>query len=93
MKEVTRWMTAGSTGLATKLREPVAIDRINASLAPSAVLLEYVIADSDAYCLVISRNGSRIVRLGRRVQIDALVTSYLKVVKGKLPATSEARDL
>jgi len=91
--EQARWVTPGASVLKVKPRETVAVEQVEKALAPSAVLLEYVIADSDAYCLVISRNGSRIVRLGKRVQIDALVTSYLKVVKGKLPATSEARDL
>ena len=46
-----------------------------------------------SYCLTISRNGSRIVRLGSKAQIEALVAAYLKAVKAKLPATYEARNL
>jgi CHAT domain-containing protein len=42
---------------------------------------------------MISRGGSRIVRLGSKAQIDALIASYLKAVKAKLPAISEARNL
>ena len=42
---------------------------------------------------MISRNGSRIVRLGSKAQIEALVASYLKAVKAKLPAMREARSL
>lgn len=93
MKEVTRWMTAGSIGIATKLREPVAIDRIQQALAPSAVLLEYVIADPTSYCLIISRGGSHIVRLSSKTQIETLVATYLTAVKARLPAVNEARRL
>ncbi len=93
MKEQARWVTAGSIELNTKLREPVAIDRIEHVLAPSAVLLEYVIADPTSYCLIISRGGSHIVRLGSKTQIETLVATYLTAVKARLPATSEARRL
>jgi CHAT domain-containing protein len=93
LQEQTRWITPGASVLKAEPRETVAVEQIEKALEPSAVLLEYVMADADAYCLVISRNGSRILRLGKRVQIEALVTSYLKAVKAKLPATSEARNL
>jgi CHAT domain-containing protein len=93
LEEQTRWITPGASVLKSKPRQTVAMEQIEKALAPSGVLLEYVMADANAYCLVISRNGSRIVRLGKRVQIEALVTSYLKAVKAKFPGTSEARNL
>jgi len=93
LQEQTRWITPGAGVLKSKPRETVAMEQIQKALAPSAVFLEYVMADADAYCLVISRNGSRIVRVGKRVGIEALVASYLKAVKAKLPAMSEARNL
>lgn len=93
MKEQARWVTEGSSDIESKLREPVAIDRIEHVLAPSAVLLEYVIADPNSYCLTISRNGSHIVRLGSKTHIETLVAAYLTAVKARLPATSEARSL
>jgi CHAT domain-containing protein len=93
LKEQARWITPGASVLKTKPREAVAIEQIQQALAPSAVLLEYVIADPNSYCLMISRSGLRIVRLGSKAQIEALVVAYLTAVKAKLPAISEARSL
>jgi CHAT domain-containing protein len=93
LKEQARWMTPGASVLKTQPREAVPMEQIQQALAPSAVLLEYVIADPASYCLMISRNGSRIVRLGSKAQIEALVTAYLTAVKAKHSAISEARSL
>ena len=67
MTEQARWITPGASLLKTKWREAVGIEQIQQALAPSVVLLEYVIADPTSYCLTISRNGSRIVRSAARV--------------------------
>ena len=93
MMEQTRWIAPGASVLKTKSRETVGLQQIQQALAPSTVLLEYVIADPISYCLTISRNGSRIVRLGSKTSIEALVVVYLKAVKAKLPAATEARSL
>ena len=93
LKEQARWITPGASVLKNKPREAVAMEQIQQALAPSAVLLEYVIADPASYCLMISRNGSRVVRLGSKAQIEALVTAYLTAAKAKHPAISEARSL
>src|SRR5580658_7560865 len=93
LKEQARWITPGASVLKNKPREAVAMEQIQQALAPAAALLEYVIADPVSYCLMISRNGSRIVRLGSKAQIEALVTTYLTAVKAKHPAIREARSL
>ena len=93
LKEQARWITPGASVLKNKPREAVAMEQIQQALAPSAALLEYVIADPYSYCLMISRGGSRIVRLGSKAQIEPLVAAYLTAVKAKLPAISEARNL
>jgi CHAT domain-containing protein len=93
MTEQARWITPGASLLKTKWREAVGIEQIQQALEPSVVLLEYVIADPTSYCLTISRNGSRIVPLGSKGQIEALIGSYLKAVRAKLPAIVEARSL
>jgi hypothetical protein len=67
MIEQTRWVTPGVSVLKTKSRETVGLEQIQQALDPSAVLLEYVIADPSSYCLAISRTGSRIVRLGPKI--------------------------
>ena len=94
MKEQTRWMTAGSIVLETKPREPVAIEQIQQALAPSAVLLEYVIADPTPYCLVISRDGSRIVRLSSKASDRSACRVLSNGREGQdCRRTSEARRL
>jgi CHAT domain-containing protein len=93
LKEQARWITPGASVLKNKPREAVAMEQIQQALAPSAALLEYVIADPYSYCLMISRGGSRIARLGSKAQIEPLVAAYLTAVKAKLPAISEARNL
>src|SRR2546425_1164763 len=62
MTEQTRWVTPGVSILKTTSRETVDLEQIQQALAPSVVLLEYVIADPHSYCLTISRNGPRIVQ-------------------------------
>lgn len=93
MKEQALWITPGASAFESKPREPVAIEQIQQVLAPSSVLLEYVIADPNSYCLMITHGGSRIVRLGSKTQIEALVAAYLTAVKARLPAIIEARRL
>ena len=93
MTEQTRWVTPGVSILKTKSRETVSLEQIQQALAPSVVLLEYVIADPSSYCLTISRNEARIVRLEAKVRIEPLVAAYLKAVKAKLPALAESRAL
>jgi CHAT domain-containing protein len=62
-------------------------------LTSSVAVLEYVLAEPRSYCLVISRQGSRIVPLVGRRHIEGLAAAYLKAVKAKLPARAEARQL
>ena len=93
LKEQARWTNSDSSLLKSKPREVVKIEQLQENLAPSALLLEYVIADPNSYCLAISRSGSRIVRLGSKAQIETLIRSYLAAVKARLPAISEARSL
>lgn len=93
LREQARWVTPGAGILKTQPREAVPLEQIQQALAPSAVLLEYVVADPASYCLMISRTGSRIVRLGSTMQIEALVTAYLTAARAKHPAISQARGL
>lgn len=93
LTEQTRWVTPGVSVLKTNAREAVGLKQIQQALAPSVVLLEYVIADPSSYCLTISRSDTRIVRLEGRARIEPLVEAYLKAAKAKLPALAEARAL
>ena len=74
MAEQARWVSPGVSVLKTKSRQMIGIDQLRQALAPSDVLLEYVIADPDSYCLTISRTDSRIVPLGSKSRIETLVS-------------------
>jgi CHAT domain-containing protein len=93
MAEQAKWITPGVNILKTKSRETIGIEQIRESLPSSAVFLEYVIADPASYCFTISRAATGIVRLGSKTRIEALVGAYLKAVKAKQSAASEARAL
>jgi hypothetical protein len=93
MAEQSRWVTPGVSILKAQAHETIGADRVSESLTSSAVVLEYILAEPRSYCLVISREGSRIVPLAGRHRIEGLAAAYLKAVKAKLPARAEARRL
>ena len=93
LEEQARWVTPGASVLETNARDTVAIEEVQKSLPTSAVLLEYVMADRDAYCLTISHERIQIVRLGTRKEIEAMVASYVGAVRAKLTAERESRKL
>ena len=91
--EQSRWITPEISILKAKSHEPVGMQLVQRSLDPAEVILEYVVANSRSYCLVISKTDARIVPLADRQTIEALITAYLKAVKAKAPARREARRL
>jgi CHAT domain-containing protein len=93
MAEQSRWITPDVSILKARAHVSTGLDRVERSLSPSAVVLEYVVAEPQSYCLVISHDGSHIVSLAGRERIDTLVASYLKAVKMKQPAREEGRKL
>ena len=93
MAEQARWISPGVSVLKTRSSEPVAIEQVQRTLAPSVLLLEYVLANPSSYCLVISRHASRIVQLKGMAEIEPLIAAYLEAVKAKMPALAEARGL
>lgn len=93
MAEQSRWITPGVSILKTKSRETIGLEQVRESLPASAALLEYVIAEPASYCITISRTSTGIVHLASKDRIEALVGAYLKAVKARQPAVSEARAL
>ena len=93
MAEQARWVTPDVSILKAQAQATVGIERVEASLSPSSVILEYVVADPQSYCLVISHGSSHIVQLTSKKTIDTLVETYLKAVKAKQPAREEGRHL
>lgn len=66
MAEQSQWVTPGVSILKAQAHQTIGADRVSKSLTSSAVVLEYVLAEPRSYCLVISRQGSRIVPLAGR---------------------------
>ena len=93
MAEQARWVTPDISILKARTHETVGITRVQSSLGPSMVILEYVVADPQSYCLVITHSGARIVELAAKQRIDALAEAYLKAVKAKQASEVEGRRL
>ena len=91
--EQSQWITPEISILKAHSHEPIGMDRVQKTIAPSAAILEYVLTDAKSYCLVILNTETNIVPLAPRKVIDALVASYLKAVKEKTLAHAEARRL
>ncbi|MGD0669559.1 MAG: CHAT domain-containing protein [Bryobacteraceae bacterium] len=91
--EQARWITPEISILKAQPHDLVGMEQVQRSLDPSAIILEYVVADPRSYCLVISRTDARIVPLADRQSIEALIAAYLKAVKAKAPASKEGRAL
>jgi CHAT domain-containing protein/tetratricopeptide (TPR) repeat protein len=89
----SRWVTPGVSILKRRAQDIVPVDLVQHGLDSGTAILEYVVGEPRSYCLVISRSAVRIVPLARESKIDALVASYLKAVRGRLPAHVEAREL
>ena len=93
LAEQARWVAPGVSILKSHSQERVELSTIQRSLTPSALLLEYVLADPKSYCLVVSRNEARVVTLGSKRQLEALAAEYLNAVKGKQTAETVSRQL
>jgi CHAT domain-containing protein len=89
----SRWVTPGVSILKRSAQETISAQRVRRGLDRTTAILEYVIADPQSYCLVISNDGVRVVTLASQSKIDRLATAYLKAVRQKLPAHVEARQL
>jgi CHAT domain-containing protein len=93
MAEQRRWVTPDISILKARSRDTIGIARVQQSLGSSMVVLEYVVADPQSYCLVITRSNARIVALPAKQRIDTLAETYLKAVKAKQAADVESRRL
>ena len=93
MMEQTRWVTPGVSVLKTKSRETVGLEQIQLALAPSTVLLEYVIADPSSYCLTISRSGVPHRAVGQQSSDRATRRGLSEGRKSQTTRYAEARSL
>ena len=91
--EQGRWAGSATGPWQLHTRETIPLARLRETLGPDELMLEYVVGDRRSYCLVITREGARIVALAGRETLEPLIDSFVKHVKGKQPATIEAREL
>ncbi len=91
--EEQRWISPGISILKRKAQETVPVGTVRRALDGSTAILEYVVADPQSFCMVISRDSFKIIPIAGESQINGLVAAYLKGVRDKLAAQSEAREL
>jgi CHAT domain-containing protein len=81
-------------GSATDRLKPVPLETLQGSLESNEMLLEYVLGETQSYCLRITRTDASLVvlRSGRK-RIEELVDDYLSAVKSRQPDSKSAGDL
>ena len=93
LAEQFRSITPEISILKSNVHRAITLKELQASLSPLEAVLEYVIDHPTSYCVVISRENVRIVKLSGKQVISALATAYLREVKAKHAAHDEARRL
>ena len=74
--------------------EPVPLAQVQKALKPDEILLEYVLAEPNSFCIAISRTKAalRALPIGRKA-IEQVVQRYVDDVRAKKPGTQEAKQL
>jgi CHAT domain-containing protein len=86
--------TSSPLGSASDRPKPVPLRTLQASLRPDEMLLEYVLGETQSYCLQITRAGAAVVVLpASRRRIEDLVDEYLATVRSRQPETVVAKEL
>ena len=92
LAEQGRWLATDSGSWKAKPFTIVPLETVEQSLNPKEVLFEYVLAEPRSYCLVITRDGARIVTLAGRQEIEATVGPLLKKIKERQAAAAESSE-
>jgi tetratricopeptide (TPR) repeat protein len=79
--------------LRSSVQRVITLRQVESSLAGSEAILEYVVHDPASYCLVITHDSAKIVKLPGKRMIAGLVSAYLSEVKAKHSAHEEGRHL
>lgn len=93
LAEQAKWITPGASILKTKADEAVLIAILQTAVPKNAVLLEYVVAEPESYCLAITNTSAEIFHLEGKAHLEKLIAGYLKKVKSKQNAGPESRGL
>ena len=71
----------------------VTLADVQRQLHQNEVLVEYVLGQSESFCLRISRSASTIVKLAPRKNVETHVDAYLAQLKARKDSSSESRAL
>jgi CHAT domain-containing protein len=93
LAEEARWTALASNPWKAHSWETIPLEQIRRYLGGDDVLLEYVVAESHSYCLVITRNTARVVPLAASETLEKLVSAYVKRLKNRLSAPRQGNAL
>jgi len=93
LAEQSRSITPEISILKSNVHRAITLKELEASLSSSEAVLEYVIDETASYCVVITRENARTVKLPGKQVISPLVNAYLSEVKAKHSAQDQARRL
>jgi CHAT domain-containing protein len=76
------------------VEHPIALAVVQHSLDANQAILEYVLAEPQAFCLVITRSRASVIRLpAGQKEIESLTAALLKAIRADEPLDREARRL
>jgi CHAT domain-containing protein len=93
LEESGGWSASNSSRWKSRPWETVPLDRIRKRLSPDELLLEYVMGEPHAYCLVVTDDVTRIVSLPSRGDVEKLVAGYLETLKDRRTSSAQGREL
>ena len=92
--EQARWTEVSQTSVrALDPSMDVTLANVQRQLHPNEAVLEYVLGETESFCLKIIRSASGIVQLAPRKNIEGHVEAYLAELKAKKDSSSESRTL
>jgi CHAT domain-containing protein len=86
LAEQSRWVLPNTWRDHVRESVPVKLSELQKTLSAKDMLLEYVLAEPASFCLVVTRDQVRVVRLPERAKIEQLIKDYVQGVKAKRPA-------
>ncbi len=76
------------------LKDPIGLDKLQASLRSDELILEYVLDEPNSFCVAISEQSANLITLSAgRKRIEDLVQALLAEVKSKKSGTQESQEL
>jgi CHAT domain-containing protein len=91
--EQGRWTASASNPWKTHPWQTIPLEGIRQALGRDTVLLEYVVAEPHSYCLIITRDGDRILSLPGRSRVERLVRAYVNTLQTRSSDLRQGREL